>query len=114
MLVDNFGWPKAEGDNGGPQVEDEYVDALDAALIKWSERSRAYESWRDEFFPLVTELLDPETRKQTRPVHHSIECIEEGERLRLEVDTAWEAYLGARRKMAANLIGPTRRSDNYS
>jgi hypothetical protein len=79
-------------------MDSEYTDQLDTALLDWNERDRAYEAWRDEFYPLSVGPAAAETAMRPEP---SLESVEQGMKLHDEATAAHNAYLELRRRIDA-------------
>jgi hypothetical protein len=87
--------PKDGGSTGVFTMQIEQMDRIEEALLDWTERDRAYEAWRNEFFPPGTGALSGEG-PELRPLP-SVDCVERGLRLHDEAVRAQDAYLRLRR-----------------
>ncbi|MEN3360458.1 MAG: hypothetical protein V7637_4440 [Mycobacteriales bacterium] len=72
------------------------ADQLDTALLDWNERDRAYQAWRDEFYPIVADPIDRSAR--SRP-EASVDTAQRGLKLHEDAVAAQRAYLELRRRV---------------
>jgi hypothetical protein len=77
-------------------MDNEVIDQLDSALQDWNERDRAYEAWRDEFYPLSVDPAGASPRPEP-----SLESIQQGMKLHEEAAAAHNVYLDLRRRIDA-------------